>query len=101
MLLGQMIRHPVADRVAGDFYGHPVQVTARTRRCRRSVWHFGCVGCGDFDEVQWHAKPRRRDLCDFLVQPLPHFGTAVVHLNRAVLIDMHQSTRLIEVGQRK
>ena len=38
---------------------------------------------------------------DFLVQPLAHFRTAVVHYDRAVLIHVHQSTGLVQEGQGK
>ena len=40
-------------------------------------------------------------LRDLDVQPLPHLGAAMVQVDRAILIDMHQRARLVEVDERE
>ena len=50
-----------------------------------------------FDER--YAERGGRDLEHLGVQPLAHLGAAVVDQHRAVLVDVHQRSRLVEGGQ--
>ena len=49
--------------------------------------------------MQRHAEFFGHDLRDLGEQPLPHLGAAVVEMNRAVGIDVHQRGGLIERDQ--
>ena len=51
--------------------------------------------------VEPDAEFLRRHLRDFLKQALAHFRAAVIEVNRAVLIDVHQRAGLIEMRERE
>ena len=53
------------------------------------------------DAVEPDAEFFGRHLRDFLKQALAHFGAAVIEMNGAVLIDVHQRAGLIEVRERE
>ena len=42
-----------------------------------------------------------RDLRHLAKQPLSHLGAAMVHVDRSILVDMHQGPRLIEMRERE
>ena len=94
-------RDPVADHLARGFHRHTVQIRPARRRRGRGVGHFARIRRGDFDLIDTNPEHLRRDLRHLQEQPLSHFGAAMVQHDRAVLIHMHQGTRLIEMGQRK
>ena len=48
-----------------------------------------------------HAEFLGDDLRDLGEQALPHLGAAVIELDRAVGIDVHQRAGLVEVDQRE
>ena len=56
---------------------------------------------GDVDAIEPDAEFFGRHLRDFLKQALAHFGAAVIEVNGAVLIDVHQRAGLIEVRERE
>ena len=80
---------------------HAVDVGSRRGRGRRGVGHLGGVGRGDAHPVERHAELFRHDLRDLGEQPLPHLGAAVIEMDRAVGIDVHQRAGLVEMDERE
>ena len=74
-----------------------VQVAARRRRGGRGVGDLLRVGGRHAHALEVHAQLVRDDLRHLGVQPLAHLGAAVVHEDRAVVVDVHQRARLVEV----
>ena len=78
--------------------GHGRSVEVGPRRGRRR----GCIGNlvgargHNTHALQVQTQALGRDLLDLGVQPLSHFGAAMIHLHAAVPIDQHQSAGLIE-----
>ena len=60
---------------------------------------FAVVVGGDPDLVEIDAELLGDDLGDLDEQPLPHLGAAVIEVDRAVLIDVHQRAGLVEEGR--
>ena len=85
----------------GVLRGAAVEVGAA--RCGRGarVGHLGSVAGRDLHLGQRHAELVGDDLRHLGVQPLPHFGAAVVDLHAAVGIDMHQRAGLVELRGRE
>ena len=80
---------------------HTVQV--RPGRCRRGrgVRHFLSGGFGDLHPVEIHLERIGHDLCDLGVEALPHLGAAMVQVDRAIIVDVDQRSRLIVPGGRE
>ena len=58
-------------------------------------------GRGDVHALEPDAEFFGGDLRDLLEQALAHFRAAVIEVNGAVLIDVHQRAGLVEVGERE
>ena len=99
--LGRERGHAGADIARRDLRRHAVDVGAGGGRGRRGVRHFGSVGRGDAHPVERHAEFFRHHLRDLGEQALPHLGAAVVQMDGAVGIDMHQRAGLIEMDERE
>ena len=82
-----------------DLCRHAVKVCPGRCGGRRSVGNLCGVGCGDAHEMKRHAELFGDDLGDLGEQPLPHLRAAVIEMDRAVGIDMHQRAGLIERDQ--
>ena len=94
---------PVAnDRVAGDFCtAMPFRSRPEDAAVAEVLGTLAVSVAVILIMLQWNAEPERCDLGDFLEQALTHLGAAVVQVNRAVLIDMHQGTGLVQVRERE
>ena len=97
--LGREVDEAALDRGGCRARGHAVEVRARRRRGRRGVRHLRGRGRRDPDLVEVDAELLGDDLGDLDEQPLPHLGAAVIEVDRAVLIDVHQRARLVEEGR--
>ena len=62
---------------------------------------YGGVGGGDAHRLHGDAEAVGRDLAHLAVQALAHLRAAVVERDRAVLVDVHQRARLVEMGERE
>ena len=91
----------VANRVAGGFHRHPVQVRAGGGGGRRGVGDLARIRRRDLDPVHRHPEARCRHLRDLLEQSLPHLSPAVVHVDRTIRINMYQRSCLVQMGQRE
>ena len=98
-MLGGECGHARLDRAGGDVRRHTVEIGTRRGGGRRSVGNLRRVGRGDADEMQRHAELFGDDLRHLGEQPLPHLGAAVIEMDGAVRIDMHQCARLVERDQ--
>src|ERR1700733_382009 len=58
-------------------------------------------GVRDVNAIEPDAEFLRGDLRHFLKQALPHFRAAVIEVDGAILINMHQGASLIEVLERE
>ncbi len=85
-------------RSCGAGIGHrrAVQIGSRRGRGRGRIGNLVGTRGHDTHRFQIHAQALRRNLLDLGVQPLPHFGAAVIHLHAAIAIDQHQRAGLIE-----
>ena len=82
----------------GARIGHrgAIQIGSGRRRGGGRIRNFIGARGHDAHTVQIDAQALRRDLLDLGVQPLAHFGAAVIHLHAAVAINQHQRAGLIE-----
>ena len=87
----------LADLARRVLRGLAVQVAAGRGGGRRGVGHLLRVGRGAAHRLERHAEFVRHHLRDLRVQALAHFGAAVVHEDRAVVVDVHQRAGLVEV----
>lgn len=78
-----------------------VQVGTAAGSGGTGIGYFAGVAGGDLHLVQRHAQLIGHDLRDLDVQALTHFRATVVHLHRAIGVDMHQCTCLVEQRGRK
>ena len=58
-------------------------------------------GGGDVHALEPDAELFRRDLRHLLKQALAHFRAAVIEVDRAVLVDVHQGAGLVEMRERE
>lgn len=98
MLLAQHGGDPVADLDRGVIGRHTVEIAARRGGGGRGVGHLVGAGRGDPHRIQPDAKDIGGHLRHLDVEPLAHFGAAMVEADRAIGIDQHQRARLIEMG---
>ena len=94
---GREFDQPGLDRARGVLRRHAVDVGTGRRRGRRRVRHLRGGGRGDLHALGVDAELLGDHLRDLDVEPLPHLGAAVVQVDRAVLIDVHQRAGLIEM----
>ena len=97
----KIVFHKIAD-ARGDLFAspfdcHAVQIASRTGRSGRSIGHFCGICCRDFDLLHINAKFKSGHLGKFLKQTLAHLGSAMIDSDAAILVEMHQSARLIKV----
>src|SRR5215470_1481428 len=91
----------LAQRARRRLRGHAIQIASR-RSCRgRRVGHLAGVGGGYTDAVDADAQLVRDDLRDLGVEPLTHFGPAVIEQHRAVGIQVDQRPGLVVVRRRE
>ena len=100
-MIAQEIGNPRAQRVAGRLDRHAVEVGTRACRRGRGIGHLAGIGCGDLDGLKRQAKGLRGHLRDLGEQALAHLGAAMIQMDRAIRIDMHQRARLVKKGQRE
>ena len=96
---GKECGHPLAYGIAGRPDRHPVEVAARRGGGGGGVGHLSGIGGGDPHHLEGHAEAGGGHLRHLLEEPLAHLRAAVVELDRAVAIDMHQRAGLIEMGE--
>ena len=98
MQVGKIGGHPCLDRSRRRLCCHAVKIGSRRSRSGRCVWNLA-GGCGgNLDGIEINLEFMRHDLRHFCIQPLAHFGAAMVQMNGPVGIYMHQRTRLIQKG---
>ena len=90
-------RDSFADLPRRVLRGHAIQIESGRCGGRRCVRYFGGVGRGRANLVEAQSQLRRDHLADLGVQPLPHFGPAMIHERRAVGVHMHERAGLVEV----
>ncbi len=73
-----------------------VEVGAAGSSGWRGVRHFVGIGCGDLDTVDVDLEHLSHYLRDLGVQALTHLGTAMVQVDAAIGVDVHQRAALIE-----
>ena len=88
----------VAQLGAGISHGSSVQIGAGGRSGRGRIWNFGGVRWHDAHVFEIDTQALGGDLLDLRVQPLSHFGAAMIHLDAAVAVDQHQRAALIKKG---
>ncbi len=95
MLLRCKMNEPLLDLTRRILRGHTVQIS--TGRCCRGscVRHFRSRRCSDLYTIKVNLEFFCHHLGYFEMKPLPHLGATVVHMHRAVIIDMHQRASLI------
>ncbi len=81
--------------------GLAVHVRAARRRGRRRVGHAARIGCVVANPADADAELVGNDLRHLDVKPLPHLGSAVIEVHGAVLVNMHERARLVEVRRRE
>jgi len=96
-VLGGESHEPALDAVAGIEGRHAVHVRAGRRRRRRGVGDLVGPGGADENALVAHAERPRDHLRDLGVQPLPHLRAAVVQVDAAVGVDVHQRAGLVQV----
>ena len=89
---------PVDDLTAGVLDRAAVEIGAGGGCGRRGVRHLVGPRRCEPHEPQRHPQRGRGHLQHLRVQSLAHLGAAVVDQHRAVLVDVHQRSRLVEGG---
>ena len=97
-LLGGEGDQPFLDLAGGVEGGHAVEVGAGGGGGRRGVRHLAGGRRGDLHAVDIDLEAVGQHLRHLGVEALAHLGAAMVQVDRAVLIDMHQRARLVEGG---
>jgi hypothetical protein len=90
---------PVAEREARVAHRRAVEVGPRARRRRRRVGNLVRRRLHHPHLVAGEPELAHRDTQDLGVEPLAHLGSAVVHLEGAVAVEMQQRARLVEEGR--
>ena len=89
---GQVVAHAAC----GVLGGAAVQVGAAAGGGGAGIGHLAGVAGRHLDLGQRHPQLVGHDLGDLGVQALSHFGATMVHLHRAVGVDMDQGAGLVE-----
>ena len=98
---GSKFNQPATNFRRRLFCRHAVHVrTARCGRCR-CVRHLAGIGRCDANASNINLKLIGDDLCNLRIQALPHFRAAMIELHGAVLVHVHQGTRLVQQGAGK
>ncbi len=90
------LHQPLLDGLRGILRRLAVEVGAAACCRRRSVRHFVGIGRGDLDAVDIDLEHLGHHLGDLGVQALTHLGAAMVQVDAAIGVDVHQCTTLVE-----
>ncbi len=88
--------HAAADLDRCIVSRHAVEIGARGGGGGRGVGHLIGGRGADLNTLDVDLKNVGNDLCNLDEQPLPHLGTAVIEMDAAVGIDVHEGARLVE-----
>ncbi len=97
VLFGGERRQALAQGARGVECGHAIEVGPGRGGGGRSVGHLVGVGGGAAHGGEIQPQFLGDDLRHLGVQPLPHFGAAVVHQHAAIGIDVNECARLVQV----
>ena len=100
VFLGGEVDQPLLDLPRRVLRRHAVEVGAGRGGGRRGVRHLAGRRRGDLHLVDVDLELFGHHLRHLDVEPLPHLGAAMVQVDRAVVIDMHQRAGLVVVRSR-